>query len=102
MDSPPPSEILVQDLGRSEPQVDGAKRVPYDPARTRENFRGLIALLLIALMTGIIVATLALFWLHPDRVKDLKDLFALIFGPVVALVGAATGYYFGYHDSDRL
>lgn len=67
----------------------------YDPTERRENFRGTIALGLIALMAVTVFVSLLLIWIHPDRSKELHDLLALVFGPLVALVGTATGYYFG-------
>ena len=75
--------------------------VPYDPLKERENVRGAVALLLIGLMAATIVASFILLWIHPDRSRELHDLLALVFGPLVALVGAATGYYFGAQAADR-
>ena len=82
--------------------IPGPAAVPYNPERARENYRGVIALILIALMGALITASFTLFWIHPDRSKDLQQFFSLIFGPVVALVGAATGYYFGSQSANRL
>lgn len=73
----------------------------YDPTKTRENFRGVIALGLIALMAITVFFSLLLVWVHPDRTKELHDLLALVFGPLIALVGTATGYYFGSQAASR-
>lgn len=84
------------DLGSA--SVDGApafQTIPYDPAKARESVRGWIALSLIALFALVMSASFAFMWVHPDRTRDLHDLLALLLGPLVALVGAATGYYFG-------
>lgn len=75
--------------------------VPYDPRRYQENVRGIIALFLVGLMAATIAASFILLWIHPDRSKELHDLLALIFGPLVALVGAATGYYFGSRAAEK-
>ncbi len=72
--------------------------VPYDPARARESVRGIIALSLIALLAAVIIASFVLLWIHPDRVGELHSLLGLVFAPLIALVGAATGYYFGSHE----
>jgi hypothetical protein len=103
MDLPAPANLPIEDFGRTEavPAPEAAP-VPYNPERARENYRGIIALILIALMSALITASFALFWIHPDRSKDLQQFFSLIFGPVVALVGAATGYYFGSQSANRL
>jgi hypothetical protein len=84
------------DLGSAaDTTVSDFRVVPYDPMKAPENVRGWIALSLIGLLAGTILVSFILLWIHPDRSKELHDLLALIFGPLVALVGAATGYYFG-------
>lgn len=75
--------------------------IPYDPLRNRENIRGTIALLLIGLMAATILVSFVMLWIHPDRSKELHELLALTFGPLVALVGAATGYYFGSQSVNK-
>jgi hypothetical protein len=67
----------------------------YDPAPDRENVRGKIAKWLILLLAGIVAGSFVFLWFRPTQIDQLKELLALILGPVVALVGAATGYYFG-------
>ncbi len=96
-----PATASVEDFGSAATSHALVATVPYDPERARENYRGVIALILIGLMAALITATFALFWLHPDRSKDVQQFFSLIFGPVVALVGAATGYYFGSQSAMR-
>ena len=79
----------------------GIEVVPYAPMKARESVRGLIALSLIGLLAATIIVSFILLWIHPDRSKELHDLLALVFGPLVALVGAATGYYFGSQAADK-
>ncbi len=84
------------DLGDPEPGPEPApKVVTYDPSKDRESMRGTIALSLIGIFAATIAGAFALVWIHPDRSKELHELLGLILGPLVALVGAATGYYFG-------
>jgi len=82
---------------------------PYDPSRDRERKRGQIALRLILLLFLVCLAPY-LFILaevacmaangkvsvcgrfNPSGLKDLSQLFVT---PVVGLVGAVTGFYFG-------
>jgi hypothetical protein len=90
------------ELGSAEADPEPAYvTLPYDPRPQQENVRGAIALFLVGLMAATIIASFVLLWVHPDRSKELHDLLALVFGPVVALVGAATGYYFGSHAANR-
>jgi hypothetical protein len=54
-------------------------------------------------LAGALVLTLALivagsFWALASRaltITDLDALLRMVFGPIVALVGAATGFYYG-------
>jgi hypothetical protein len=86
----------VVDLGSVSASPSPAfETIKYDPAPQRESVRGRIALFLIILMAATILGSFAILWFHPDRDKELHELLSLIFGPLVALVGAATGYYFG-------
>ncbi len=73
---------------------------PYSVARARENIRGIIALGLIALLSAVVVVSLILIWVHPERSKELHELLVLVFGPLIALVGSATGFYFGSKEKE--
>lgn len=95
-------KVGVEDFGSPAPvPVTEAKAVRYNPDRVRENMRGLLAIWLIGIMAATIVGSFLLLWIHPDRSKELHELLALVFGPLVALVGAATGYYFGSQSANR-
>ena len=91
----------IVDLGSAlEDNVEPTTR-PYSVARARENIRGKIALGLIALLSTVVVISLLLIWIHPDRSKELHELLVLVFGPLIALVGSATGFYFGSKEKDN-
>jgi hypothetical protein len=82
---------------------------PYDPAPERENVRGRIALLLIWTLVGVIAfvvlsaiySTLGCLKTDDGCSKEVLDLSALriivelVLTPLVGLVGAVTGFYFG-------
>jgi len=71
---------------------------PYDPAPEREKKRGLIALVLVASLCGIIVLAFAFIFFVPAaaaNIELLKSVLEIIFAPIVGLVGAVTGFYFG-------
>jgi Mn2+/Fe2+ NRAMP family transporter len=73
---------------------------PYE-SRTavgRERIRGIIALILVlALLVNYVLLWVALFGNHLGTIdtESVKDALALTFSPLVGLVGAATGFYFG-------
>ena len=85
------------------------KERPYDPSPARENIRGRIALLLIWTMVVVIglvtiVAILTTTGCLKEETKcaddavnltSLRVLVELILTPLVGLVGAVTGFYFG-------
>ena len=54
------------------------------------------------MMLGLIVffAFLTL-WVYGTTFTDLEKLMTIIFGPVITLVGTATGYYFGNKTSQN-
>lgn len=71
---------------------------PYDPAPEREQKRGLIALILVSALCGIIVLAFAFIFFVPAanaNIDILKSVLEIIFAPIVGLVGAVTGFYFG-------
>ena len=86
---PPPS------VEKPAAQEVGPKLVPYDPAPYRDRMRGYLAGTLVGILGFTIILSLgaAAFW--PDRSQAILDVLNVILGPLVALVGAATGYYFG-------
>jgi hypothetical protein len=82
-----PPETLV--LGEYESQ-------PYDPEPEREKLRGWIALILVGLLVAVVVfAFLTLWFGEAAHQSDLKALLDLIIAPIVGVVGAVTGFYFG-------
>jgi len=67
----------------------------YNPEPDREKIRGKIAQELIWLLIGIIVLSLILVLLFPGDLEKIKTVLELILSPLFALVGTATGFYFG-------
>ncbi len=66
----------------------------YDPRPIEDDARRKIAFSLIGLLWFVIVAMLIMLSFKTISVSDIKD-FSVIFGPVVTLVSAATGFYYG-------
>jgi hypothetical protein len=67
---------------------------PYDPSQDREKIRGRIALILTCCLVGIVAVSLILILTLVD-IEKIKDTLEIILSPVVGLVGAVTGFYFG-------
>ena len=79
--------------------VDGAvpepTTVPYNADQDRERIRGIVALSLVALLAVVVICSFIGLATGSTPMGDLKELLTIILGPLVALVGAATGFYFG-------
>lgn len=67
----------------------------YSPDEDREKVRGNIAMGLVLLLAALILLSFVSLWLGLATSADLKSILELVFTPVVALVGSATGFYFG-------
>jgi hypothetical protein len=67
---------------------------PYDPRPQEDSARRRIAYLLIWLLWLIVLGMLLMLYSGSIEVGDLKE-FGIILGPIVTLVSAATGFYYG-------
>ena len=73
------------------------EKPPFDSKRHHDEARSTIAFWLLGLLTGLLVATAIGFGgltTHPTF-DQLKSLVELILTPLLTLVSAATGFYFG-------
>ena len=81
---------------------------PYNPARDREKKRGQIAMLLVWLLIGIVAGAFLLLvakgiclgagataMCSAFDVVEVRTIIEMLLTPVVGLVGAVTGFYFG-------
>lgn len=75
--------------GEAEPAL-----APYDSRPAEDGARRTIAFMLIGILFVIIGAVLIMVAFGSIQVSDLKE-FAVILGPVITLVSAATGFYYG-------
>lgn len=115
MESPPVkpkdlTEINPAPAGVSSPSdvIQSPTEEPYDPAPARENVRGMIALLLVWTLVAVvalvmIVGIVTAYGCHlkesctPETadLKSIRAVIELVLTPLVGLVGAVTGFYFG-------
>ncbi len=82
-------------LPESLPSPPKSKSYTYDPTEDREKARGLIAQALVGILALIVLFAFLTMWLGSVKSEDLKDLLSVLMGPVAALAGSATGFYFG-------
>ena len=63
--------------------------------RSVEDTRAKLAFALVALLAGIVLSLVLLLAWKRITADDFQKLAGVLISPVVALVGAATGYYYG-------
>ena len=82
--------------GASAPAFDALGEKKYDAAQYQDETRSYIAYWLLFLLTLLVLGGFGMLFAIKDATYDhLKSILELIFGPIVALVSAATGFYFG-------
>ena len=90
---PPPDDIDLQG-----PPIQPRA---IDVGTKRENTRTLLAFFLVLIFAiEIILALVVIYFPGPtvnnvDNIGRIKDILSVVFGPTVALVGSAIGFYFG-------
>jgi protein-S-isoprenylcysteine O-methyltransferase Ste14 len=67
----------------------------YDPEPEREKIRGQIAVGLLLLLGAVVAAAFASLWLKWTSTDDLLKVLNVLFGSLIGLVGAVTGFYYG-------
>jgi len=89
--------------GDAPPKLESPREEDYNPDRSRDQARARITYWLLFLFTLLIL--FAFFALYNADEKptfeNLKAILELLLGPVVALVSAATGFYFGAQSVGR-
>lgn len=90
-----PGSLDVASLLGVEPPSDEG---PWNQERQREGVRGRLSQHLLWLLTGLVasgILLLALARYTQVPAAELRSFFEVVFIPVVTLVSAATGFYFG-------
>lgn len=69
----------------------------YDPSEDREKIRGRIALILVCALVGVLGFSLVSSWIvmTTENRDALMKVLEVVLAPLVALVGAVTGFYYG-------
>lgn len=88
----PISDLREVDLG---PLDLDRSPVKEGPAKRVEKTRATLAYLLFALLATIVLTLLALLAAHKITTDELGSTAGVLISPVIGLLGAATGYYYG-------
>jgi hypothetical protein len=73
----------------------GEPSATFDPRPAQEAARSRIAYVLIGTLVATIAASFAGIWFNWMTSAELDSIMKLVFGPLVGLVGAVTGFYYG-------
>ena len=65
----------------------------------KDNVRATIAYALLAIFALEVIAAFVMIIVVDDFSEKVREVLSIIFSPTVALVGAATGCYYGTRDS---
>jgi hypothetical protein len=103
--NPPPEEgeqptelDLTQEESPAQDRLATFQQEPYDPGPARERVRGVIASALIGILAAIVVGDLIIAWYGiggGGNLDLIESVATTLLTPVVGLVGAVTGFYFG-------
>jgi hypothetical protein len=113
--SPPPSDEDDDAVEVGDVPDGPEEEVPWDDSderknvsfsigslrHKRENVRGWLAKSLVLIFAAEILVSLFALIVCANSVENIKGLLSVILGPTVALVGSATGFYFGLKESDE-
>ncbi|WP_416204036.1 hypothetical protein [Xanthomonas euvesicatoria] len=98
LDEPELGEIINQTQPLDISDLPAQQTEPYDPNKALDHARKNVAYLLIWLLVSVCGFTLiALAFGAPSEV--MLHALELLLSPITALVGAATGFYFGTRSS---
>ena len=116
--NPADEAVTSEDLDSVVYRGDGptVQDAPYDPTQDREEKRGQIAMTLVRALLGVVIASFLLFGVKvffndcgacdpedqnsiASYVNALSEIIELIYAPLVGLIGAVTGFYFGERSS---
>ncbi len=86
----------VLDLEESKPPKFSEEK-PLEVKTNIEKVRAQVARALVAILAVVIFFSFLTLWMvsPPPGLADLEKVLTIIFGPLIALVSGAVGYYFG-------
>ena len=89
------TEIDLANVEGTPPARNAPRQEPYDPTHDREVVRARVAYLMIGLLIVIVAAMLAGLLSGYLSAETTEKVAAIILSPVVGLLGAVLGFYYG-------
>lgn len=97
----PPEGRVIEEPG---PTIDiDEPALPPDDRplpHLQEAARRRLAYYLVTILAAEIAVSIIFLWWHSDQIDALQRWMTVVFGPTVALVGSAAGFYFGAAKND--
>jgi hypothetical protein len=72
----------------------------WNPTKHLATSRRFIAHWLLAILSGVLLVSWLTVLLSLAAIQDVQALMTIIFAPIIGLVGAATGFYFGDRSTE--
>jgi hypothetical protein len=96
-------DATVPDPNQAAPGLDAPTSKPYDPDQFRDQARKRITYWLLTLLTLLVTYAFGGLFLIQDKptFEHFKSLVEMLLGPIIALVSAATGFYFGAQSGSK-
>jgi polyferredoxin len=96
-------DATVPDPNQAAPGLDTPGSKAYDPDEFKDQARKRIAYWLLALLTLLVTYAFGGLFLIEGKptFEHLKSLVEMLLGPLIALVSAATGFYFGAQSVNK-
>lgn len=84
-----------QEANKDAPTIADLISAKSTPEETRETVRGRIAIALLTMLGFLLLAAFFSVWFGWATTADTETLLTILFTPVIGLVGAVTGFYYG-------
>ena|SRR5882724_5201256 len=96
-------DATIPDTNEPAPGFDAPKSQAYDPDQFRDQARRRITYWLLILLTLLVTYAFGGLFLIEGKpsFEHLKNLVEMLLGPIIALVSAATGFYFGAQSGTK-
>lgn len=96
--------MAITENGPAAPGAPPQPNAVYDPAEARENVRGRLAYVVVGLFALLVILSLSFAYIlvtDDPALQRLLQVIGVLLSPVVALVGAVTGFYYGEKAGSR-
>jgi hypothetical protein len=88
----------IIDLGQMDSLKVPANQLYHEQLKRVDGTRAYLAFFLASLLAIVLVLLIVMLWLGKLDIKGFTQIAGVVLAPVVALLGTATGYYYGRNE----